>query len=93
MARVIRHGGWAVFDVFTERCLRDAAMQVWADSGIRNGSFPAVLPRELALTFFTSKGFTLAGTFIVPMPPGETELLVFQRRGGSSCEEIAIDSE
>jgi hypothetical protein len=87
MARVIRQGGWAVFDVFTEDCLRGHAMQIWAESGICNGSFPALVPRGLAVTFFTSKGFTLAGSFIVPMPPGETELLVFRRHGKASCEE------
>jgi hypothetical protein len=88
MARVIRHGGWAVFEVFTKHSLRGRSMQVWAESGICNGSFPAVLPREVAVTFFASKGFTLAGSIIVPMPPGETELLVFRRRDAESCEEI-----
>ena len=79
MARVIRPGGWAVFDVVTEPCLDEGAMLTWAKSGIRNGSFPAVMPREAAVNFFESKGFTLAGSFIVPMPPGTTELLVFKR--------------
>jgi SAM-dependent methyltransferase len=79
MARVIRPGGWAVFDVFTESCLAGEAMQIWAESGIRNGSYPAVMPREIAVSFFTGKGFTLAGSFIIPMPPATTELLVFKR--------------
>ena len=79
MARVIRPGGWAVFDVVTERCLGGDAMWTWAKSGIRNGSYPAVMPREVAVSFFLGEGFTLAGSFIAPMPPGATELLVFQR--------------
>jgi len=79
MARVIRPGGWAVFDVVTDRCLGGDAMQTWAKSGIRNGSYPAVMPREVAVSFFAGKGFKLAGNFIVPMPPGTTELLVFKR--------------
>ncbi len=79
MARVIRPGGWAVFDVVTERCLAGDAMQIWAKSGLRLGSFPAVLPREVAVSFFTEEGFKLAGSFIVPMPPSTTELLVFKR--------------
>jgi phospholipid N-methyltransferase len=81
MARVIRPGGWAAFDVLTERCLVGEAMQIWAKSGIRNGSYPAVMPRETALRLFTGNGFTLAGSFVVPMPPGTTELLVFKKRG------------
>ena len=79
MVRVIRPGGWAVFDVVTERCLTGGAMQTWAKSGIRNGSYPAVMPREVAVSFFADKGLTLAGSFIVPMPPGTTELLVFKK--------------
>jgi hypothetical protein len=37
--------------------------------------------RDVAVSFFTSKGFTLAGSFIVPMPPRTTELLVVKRVG------------
>jgi hypothetical protein len=81
MARVIRPGGWAVFDVITENCLRGDAMRIWSKSGIRNGSFPAIMPKEVAVNFFTAEGFTLAGSFIVPIPPGTTELLVFKRDG------------
>jgi SAM-dependent methyltransferase len=79
MARVIRPGGWAVFDVMTERCLSKDSMLIWSRCGIRNGSFPAVMPREVAIDFFTSNGFTLASSFIAPLPPGTTELLLFKR--------------
>jgi hypothetical protein len=81
MARVIRPGGWAVFDVVTERCLSADAMLTWARSGIRNGPYPAVIPREVSVSFFAEKGFALAASFIVPMPPGTTELLVFRKDG------------
>jgi len=81
MSRVIGAGGWAVFDVVTERCLTGDALRIWAESGIRNGSYPSLVPREVAVSFFSGKGFTLAGSFIVPMPPGATELLVFKRAG------------
>src|SRR3990172_11640533 len=43
------------------------------------GSYPAVMPREVALSFFRSQGFTLVDSFILQMPPGTTELLVFKR--------------
>jgi hypothetical protein len=79
MVRAIRPGGWAVFDVVTERCLDPDSLQAWARSGTRNGTFPAVMPREVPLAFFARHGFTLAGSFIVPMPPGTTELLLFRR--------------
>jgi hypothetical protein len=79
MTRVIKAEGWAVFDVLTEACLNGDAMQRWAKSGIRNGSYPAVMPRDTALNFFRKRGFTLVGSSIVPMAPGTTELLVFRR--------------
>jgi phospholipid N-methyltransferase len=79
IVRAVRVGGWAVFDVLTERCLEGDAMQVWARSGIRNGAYPAVMPRELTVNFFARHGFDLAGSFILPMNPGTTELLAFNR--------------
>jgi hypothetical protein len=88
MARVIRPGGWAAFDVLTERCLTTDAIRIWAQSGIRNDAYPAAMPREVATRFFTGKGFTLAGSFIVPMPPGTTELLVFKKVERSTADRM-----
>jgi len=79
MVRVVGSGGWVAFDVVTERCLDNDAMRIWANSGIRNGAYPAVIPRQVAVSFFESNGFVLVGSFIVPMRPGSTELLVFKR--------------
>jgi len=56
MSRVIGPGGWAVFDVVTERCLAGDTLRIWAESAIRNGSYPSVMPREVAVSFFTGKG-------------------------------------
>jgi SAM-dependent methyltransferase len=83
IARVVRPGGWAAFDVVTERCLDVGSLQSWASSGVRNGSYPAVMPREAALAFFERHSFALASSFVVPMPPGTTELLVFRRQDPS----------
>jgi hypothetical protein len=66
--------------VLTERCLGGDAMQSWVKSGIRNGAYQAPVPRELAASFFADHGFTLAGSFMLPMPPGAAERLVFRRR-------------
>lgn len=79
MVRVIRPGGWAVFDILTERCLERGELGIWATSGIRQGPYPAVMPRELALRFFASHGFDLVGSALVPLPPGTTELMAFRR--------------
>jgi SAM-dependent methyltransferase len=79
MVRVLRPGGWAVFDVLTERCLTGDAVSTWIKSGIRNATYPAPVPRETVVSYFAGNGFTLAGSFIVPMPPGTTELLAFRK--------------
>lgn len=79
IARVVRPGGWAVFDVVSEHCLGGDAMQLWANSGIRNGSYPAIFPREVLLKFFLDRGFTQKGSWLAPMPPGVTEVFVFGR--------------
>lgn len=82
MARVIKPGGWAVFDVMTERCLEGDALETWMRSGIRNGAYPTAIPRQLPLEYFVARGFELMGSFIVPMQPGTTELMVFRRTVG-----------
>lgn len=79
MARVIRPGGWAVFDIMTERCLSGDAMKTWSTSGVRNGAFPAAMPRAIAEELFTDHGFRLVFSKVLPMPPGHTELMCFQR--------------
>jgi len=82
IARVVSPGGWAVFDAMTERCLDASVLRVWAKSGIRNGSYPAVIPRAVIVDFFGHNGFSLAGNFLVPMPPGTTELFIFKEGCG-----------
>jgi hypothetical protein len=84
MARAIRPGGWAVFDIVTERCLEGDALTVWAKSGIRNGAYPAVVPCEIATRFFARHDFELKASHIMPMPPGTTELMLFQRNRPAS---------
>jgi hypothetical protein len=83
MARVVRPGGACVFDVMTENCLPPSMVDSWASSGIENGSFPAAVPRVVATSFFEARGFDLVGSFVVAMPPGQTETLVFRRTGAT----------
>jgi len=82
IVRVVSPGGWAVFDAMTERCLDADALRIWAKSGIRNGSYPAVIPRAVIVDLFVHSGFSLAASFMVPMPPGTTELFIFKRGCG-----------
>lgn len=79
MARVTRKAGHLVFDLITETCLDSTRFEGWLASGIENGAYPAVVPRELATTFFASRGFELVGSPEVPIGPGTAELFVFRK--------------
>lgn len=79
MARVCAPGGFVVFDILTEHCLSPEIIDRWAASDLDTGSYPAAVPSQSASNFFASRGFWLAGTFIVPMGPGTTEVFAFQK--------------
>jgi SAM-dependent methyltransferase len=82
MARVMRPGGWIVFDVMTETCLDPDALRVWAtQGGTGHDSYPAAMPRRACLDLFTTFGCHLAASFLAPMGRGSTEVLVLQREG------------
>ena len=79
MARVARAGGHVVFDIMTESCLDNETVGDWIRTGTQHGSYPAAMPRGVAIEFFTRRGFDFIGTFVVPMGPGKTEYFVFRR--------------
>lgn len=79
MARVVRPGGFAVFDVVTESCLAPEVINRWIDSGLDTGSYPAAVPTQALLGYFEQGGFTSLGSFLVPMGPGTTETFVFRK--------------
>jgi hypothetical protein len=37
------------------------------------------MPSEIVIDFFGARGFELAGSFLSPLPPGQTELFVFRK--------------
>jgi hypothetical protein len=46
---------------------------------IRYSSHYRPAPREWAVDFMRRRGFTLLGAHFTPLPPGQSELLVFRR--------------
>lgn len=80
MARVCRRGGHAVFDIMTENCLDLDTFKKWVAFPHETGSYPAAMPRAIAVEYFESHQFDLVGTFFIPMPPGRTEVFVFHKR-------------
>lgn len=77
MARVIRPGGWVVFDIVTEQCMDEPTLQCWFESGFGYQHYPCMMPRQYTITFFERRGFAFVGSFIVPMAPGSTECFAF----------------
>ncbi len=80
MARVAKPGGYVVFDVMTESCLDAETLRHWAASGVDNGSYPAAMPRQVAIDYFDDQSFEFVGSFLVPMGSGRTEVLAFRKR-------------
>jgi hypothetical protein len=86
MMRVTKPNGYVVFDLVTEECLDAELMDLWAASGIVDGSsYPAVMPRRVAVDYFKNRSFALVGAGFAPMGPGRTEIFVFQKQGGTSA--------
>jgi hypothetical protein len=80
MVRVVREGGYIVFDVVTERCLTPAIVEAWAHRGIPSRStYPSLVPFAAVIDFFCSQSFKHVGSFLSPMPPGHTEVFVFRK--------------
>jgi SAM-dependent methyltransferase len=83
MARVTKPNGYVVFDIVTEDWSNYESFRIWAESSVPNcSSYPAVMPRRVAVDYFERVGFTLVGTFLAPMGPGRTEVFVFKKQAG-----------
>jgi methyltransferase family protein len=86
IVRVSKPSGYVAFDIVTEHCLGAEVLRMWAESSVVNGSsYPAVMPRRVAVDYFESNGFTLVGTFVVPMGQGKTEVFVFKKQPGATA--------
>jgi SAM-dependent methyltransferase len=80
MARVVRPGGWVIFDVFTENCMDEQNLAAWLavkpwDWDLK----PAVVPREFLIDFLGRQKLVLTGSFLIPLWPGHTEVFVFRK--------------
>jgi Methyltransferase domain len=79
MCRVLRAGGFAIFDIVTETCMDPASVTRWVASQGIDSTYPAMMPRATTVDFFTSRGLSLVGSFVVPMGSGTTETFVFRK--------------
>lgn len=79
MARVVKDGGYIVFDLITEDCLTDELLERWIKSGVDHAH--SMTSKQFTIDFFTRRGFCYLGGFIVPLAPGVTEYFVFKKQG------------
>jgi hypothetical protein len=79
IVRVTRSGGCCVFDIMTDPCLDPGTIDQWVETRAGAGSYPAATPRAAAIEYFVSYNFALAGSYIVPLGIGKTEVFVFRK--------------
>lgn len=77
ISRVVRKGGYVVFDLLTEGCLTDEYIGKWIASEVDHAC--SMTGKEFAVNFFVNRGFRYLGGFFVPMKPGITEYFVFKK--------------
>jgi SAM-dependent methyltransferase len=63
--RVVRNGGYAVFDVFSEQCFDGERIRTWLNSGY---VYPCILPQDYVKRLFIANGFEPAGEFFANVP-------------------------
>jgi SAM-dependent methyltransferase len=80
MARVVRHGGWVVFDILTEECFSKEHLDAWFNADPWEWAWsPQMTAREYAVGIFAERGIPLVGSFRVPLFPAVTECMVFRK--------------
>ena len=79
MVRVVRPKAHIVFDIVTEACMDENTLDLWLESQLDHGCYPAIMPREFTISFFGRRGVELVGSFQIPMKPGRTETFVFRK--------------
>ena len=80
MARVVRAGGWVVFDIMTEKCFSEEHLDPWFGANPWDWEWsPHLIARDYAVGMFAERGILLAGSFQVPLFPGITECMVFRK--------------
>ena len=75
MARVLRPGGIAAFDIVSQDCTDDDTVAEW----IREGSILQPIAKDWVLTFLEKRGLTYLDSHFTFLPPGRSELMVFRR--------------
>jgi SAM-dependent methyltransferase len=76
MARVVRPGGVAAFDIVTEDCMDEETTHAWLES---NAGIYCMTSRTWTIDLLARRGLSLVGSHFEPMSGGRTELMVFRK--------------
>ncbi len=76
IARVLRSGGIAVFDMMGEECFDRETVLKWIADG---ATYPIFLPRASVIDLFKGLGLSLIDHFFVNIGAGKSEYLVLQK--------------
>jgi phospholipid N-methyltransferase len=80
MARVVREGGWIVFDIMTEQCFDAPHLQAWFAANPWEWDWsPRMSAVQYVVDLFGEHGISLTGSFLVPLYPAVTECLVLRK--------------
>ncbi len=80
MGRIVRDGGWVVFDIMTENCFSRDYLDAWFDANAWNWDWsPHFVGREYAIGVFKEQNISLIGSFQVPLFPAITECMVLRK--------------
>jgi len=74
--RVIKCGGYAVFDCFVEDCFSEEYLNKWITSG---HNFPCIIPEEYLVNLFKVAGLTMILSFHKPYDVAVSKYFIFER--------------
>ena len=77
VARVLRPGGWFVFDAYTPKCFPDDVLDQWIMS---DHDYPVVLPSEMIAHQLERRGLQFVDAFDNPYGIGQTEYQLFRKQ-------------
>ena len=78
MERVVREGGYVVFDLTTEACVDETVFDKWLAHGF--GGLPiSMVAEQYAIDFFCNRSLSFVGSFFVSMEPIRSQYFVFKK--------------
>jgi SAM-dependent methyltransferase len=79
-ARVVRDGGWVVFDIMTEKCFSKEHLDQWFEANPWEWPWaPHMCAFDFAIDLFAAQGIQLVGSFQIRNYPAVTECIVLRK--------------